>query len=1257
MGPRGPIGPIGSTGPHGPKGENGFVGIDGERSIVKILSSGLVYSTVDALRDGGWVQLKQLPARGINDFWTDAKLSIGDDFKTKIIDHQDGWLRVENDLALVDSASVTLDAGLVSPVLATRIGLGIPITRPLPPLDLRLGTTRGTNALLTRSGARTGLMTTVGFADLTRIGEQNRRDLFALHFRQPLPLAERIVEVTARRDHLGEVLTPLSELEVIERLSDLKADGMQSIAVALLHSHIDPTDELVIGAKAREMGFEFVSLSHQVAPEIRLLHRSDTTTLDAYLQPVLKDYLEQLTRELGSDSSIKLMTSGGNLVQPYLYRGRDSVLSGPAGGVISLASIADEHSQDIELSGGYIGLDMGGTSTDVSRFDGVPGRRHESEIDGIRLLAPMMDIHTVAAGGGSICDVVDGRMCVGPESAGASPGPACYGRGGPLCVTDLNVILGRLLVDRFPFALDVNAALDRLSDVRTKMRVDGSGHQESWSDEDLAKGFLKIAVTQMAEAVRRVSLAEGYDPAEMTLVGFGGAAGLHLCDVARTLGMKRILDHPHSSMLSALGMGLARLGTIQSRGVRLIVPKQNDELVGVVDELTAAGKTKMGSHGCDVVKHAITLDMRYRGTQTPLSLSIEEPSKAKARFETEHLRLFGFHQETEVEVIAVRVETTENLDDDSNALAWVGDDSLQSALESTRRRHDRDSCRPGDRIAGESMIVGARSTLWVESGWQAEVLDGPLAGTIELKFLPLPDNLPSPWEGRTFQQPGRETRSKRGEIKSQRSHSKGFPTMPPQEGSTPESEDIESPVHVEVIARRLQGIADAGGEVLRRTATSVNVKERRDYSCGVFDARGNLIAGALHVPVHLGAMGGAVRAMVDKFEYMNNGDHFVTNHPKYGGSHLPDVTLVTPVFIQPTDAGNPDLFVASRAHHAEIGGIVPGSMPPSASCLAEEGVVLDGLPLFQSGKDMRQAIRAALAQNEFPSRDVDANMADLSAQVAAANECTKLLRQLAETTPVKSLQRTMGSILDLADRQCRRWIATVAEAPVHLVDHIDDGTPIGVRVSRNKEQGRLNLRFDATPVHQGGFNAPPSITRAAVMYAIRCLCGSDLPLCDGVLESVDIEIPEGMLNPIFDADPRRCPPIVAGNVETSQRLVDVLLAALGGSVGGVAASQGTMNNVIFGNNRFGYYETLGGGCGATKDGPGCDAVHSHMTNTRITDPEIVESELPVRLKRFAIRHGSGGRGTHRGGDGLIREYQFLEDDLTLTLLTGRRESG
>ncbi|QDV60887.1 hydantoinase B/oxoprolinase family protein [Crateriforma conspicua] len=1239
-----------------------FVSHQGRRHSTKVLSSGLVRYNARRVDTEHWsVDLPD--EHRVPGFWNSATvrridsggqaIELGTVSETdatsgglKILtDERGGAERDSGQADLSESVVLELDAGLEAPALAAHVLLKTPIAASLPELSVRLGTTRGTNALLTRTGAPTALITTAGFEDLLLIGEQDRPDLFAKDIIKPAPLPKWMIGINERLDHHGEVIRRPDRDEVIAVLRDLKRQGAISVAICLMHAHVNDDHERRVAKWADEVGFENISRSSEVAPLIKLVHRAETTCLDAYLNPILDDYLRRVRQQLGGSRRCRLlvMTSAGNLVPDVDYRGRDSVLSGPAGGVVALGRLAD--AMDCQ---GAIGLDMGGTSTDVSRFVGKVGRRYESEVSGTRILTPMMDIHTVAAGGGSVCASVAGRLTVGPASAGADPGPACYGRRGPLTVTDVNLLLGRLPADRFPFPLDRRAAMSRLKEIAAERN---SVSASSSDCDDLAAGFLQIACTHMAEAVRTVTTSQGIDPRDMALVGFGGAAGGHLCDVAELLGITEVIDHPDASLLSALGMGLASTGHVATAGVYQAADQCDvDQLIKTAESLQTQchqrlanelaekqidSPSDLGATINDRLQTRFEIDCRYLGTESTLTLDVNlrgqvDPNQWVQRFHQRHEQVFGYRRDHPVQWVAVRCEVTLASDSDifvdpspersiNTASDHDGDSENTTGVWINGRWQvvrvwERQALTTGQSIDAPAMIISDHSTLLLMPGWNAKVEQG---GTIRMK------------------------------------RSTDRSPIPTDTGDTEAESETVDDVTVEVVARRLQGIADSMGEVLRRTAISVNVRERKDYSCAVFRNDGALIANAPHVPVHLGAMGHTVRHLMHVYPVMHDGDCYISNHPFAGGSHLPDVTVVTPVFCRPNDrSGAPDFIVASRAHHAEIGGITPGSMPPDATCLAQEGVLIRDFPLCRNGHENTDALMRLLTGGDYPSRCPDQNLADIQAQRAAGTDGVRALRELTRRYDVAAITRVMDRLIDLAGNSLDTWLTTLPDEPRHYQDQLDDGTVIAVQISKSHQDDRPKLKIDFTgtsDVHPHGFNATPAIVTAAVLYVLKVAGGDHLPLCDGLLRDVQLVIPVGLLNPPVDDDPRRCAAVVAGNVETSQRVVDVLMGCLDLA----AASQGTMNNLLIGDDTFGYYETIGGGAGATSQRPGCDGVHTHMTNTRITDPEIFESRLPCSLIRFAIRRNSGGSGRHRGGDGLVREIEFHKD-LTVSWITGRR---
>jgi 5-oxoprolinase (ATP-hydrolysing) len=1062
-----------------------------------------------------------------------------------------------------------------------------------------MGTTVATNALLERKGAPAALVITRGFRDLLEIGTQARPDLFALAIRKPEVLYRRVIEVDARCDARGEVLSRPSRRVVVPQLEELRTAGIDSVAIVCLHAYANPELERLLGDWARELGFGHVSLSHEVISELGLLGRGDTAMLDAYLTPLLREYLETLQRELPG-SSLRIMQSSGGLTDAARFRGPNAILSGPAGGVIGYARLAE--------AAGFpraIGFDMGGTSTDVSRYDGQLDRVYESEIAGVRVRAPMMSIHTVAAGGGSVCRFDGYRLTVGPESTGARPGPLCYGdpEAQELALTDVNLVLGRVVSDRFPFPLDPTRPRRALEELATRL---GDGR----SAEAVAEGFFEIANVSMAEAIRQVSVAQGYDVRDYALVVFGGAGGQHACAVARALGMRTILYHPLAGVLSAYGMGLADVswhGTFDAGRVDL-----NDEtlssLAARFEALEEQGRRVLQEEGIEdaAMEAARAVDLRYRGTEARLTLPIEAADALRASFHRAYQAQFGYSRpEAPVEVVQARLEVLGRSRSEGtlpNHASFHAGAARETSLWLDGRPlrvpvHHRESLVPGQTLAGPALVVDDTGTFVLEPDFQLRV-DGELLVAERL-------------------------------AEATEAHS-----------AASRSAERADPVRLEVMGRLFMSVAEQMGRVLQRTSLSTNIRERLDFSCAVFDPAGRLIANAPHIPVHLGAMGESVRAVIEAHPDMAPGDVFVMNDPARGGSHLPDITVVTPVF----DAHEERIFfTASRGHHADVGGTTPGSMPPFSRTLAEEGIVFRAERIVRAGRLLRDELLARLTSGPYPARNPPDNLADLEAQIAANRTGATLLVELAARYGLSEVHRYMGFLREQAATQVADALERLPQGDLSFADCLDDGTPIAVTLRISGR--RMVIDFSGTGAEQDtNLNAPRAVTSAAVLYFLRTLIASNLPLNQGCLEPVEIRLPQRSL---LSPGPERA--VAGGNVETSQRVVDVLL----GAARRAAASQGTMNNLTFGNQRFGYYETLAGGAGAGSGYSGASAVHTHMTNTRITDPEVLESRFPVRLVEFSVRRGSGGDGAFRGGDGLCREFEALEP-LDVAVLSQRR---
>jgi len=1085
--------------------------------------------------------------------------------------------------------------------------------------SIKLGSTVATNALLERRGVTTALVANRGLGDVFEIGTQQRPELFELAIERAAPLHSSTIEIAGRIGADGTRVQDFDAAPVRASLARARESGARSLAIALIHSTRDPELEQRCAVLAREAGFEFVVVSHEIAHEQGLLARGETAAADAYLTPLLRRHVDELAKSLPG-ARLRFMQSSGGLTTADRFRGPNALLSGPAGGVVAAAQVARE--AGFERA---IGFDMGGTSTDVSLIvDGEVERAFETVVGGVRVKAPMLRIHTVAAGGGSLCGFDGFSLTVGPESAGAWPGPLCYGRRDDagdrvaerVALTDANAALGRVQPDRFAFSLD-RAAVERALGSECEALA-GAGFRRT--PEALAAGFVEVANAHMARAIEEVSVARGVDPRDCALVAFGGAAGQHACAIAELLGIREVLLHPLAGLLSAYGIGSAPAtwdGQRDTGRIELAGAELPDEVSRALAELESEGRAALAREGAPpaTVVCERMLDLRYRGTDS--ALSIVEPAAARAAwresFEAEHRRRFGYTRpQHSIEIATARVRAVAGEPEQIASAMPVAAGRACEPLRAERvwfpgsgwcetRVYERERLVAGQRLEGPALVLEDAGTAVIDPGF---------CGHIE----------PS------------------GLLRLTRQGGEG-----PGAAAQP-SIAADDPVRLEVFGSRFMSIAEQMGAVLRKTAISTNIKERLDYSCAVFDADGGLVANAPHIPVHLGAMGETVRCTLERFgEALEPGDAVATNDPFEGGSHLPDVTVTTPVFLPGAGGARPAFFVASRGHHADIGGRTPGSMPPDSVSLEEEGVVLEPFRVVRAGRFDEAGLRERLAGGPYPARRPDDNVADLEAMLAANEAGAAQLVAFAREQGAASLAATMGALQRTAAAMVAREIGRLADGVHRFADQLDDGTPVCVALEVAGDRMRIDFTGTGAAV-AGNLNAPRAVVQAAVLYVLRTLVAERIPLNGGCLEPVEITIPPGSL-----LDPPRGTAVVGGNVETSQRVVDVLLGALGRA----AASQGTMNNVTFGDESFGYYETIGGGAGAGPSWDGASGVHTHMTNTRITDPEVLESRYPVRLERFALREGSGGQGAHRGGDGLVRRYRFAAP-LTASWLTERR---
>jgi 5-oxoprolinase (ATP-hydrolysing) len=1134
------------------------------------------------------------------DFWVDRGGTFTDivarDPKGKLNAHK---LLSENPEAYPDAA-----------IQGIRDLMGLAQNEPIPSDQIstvKMGTTVATNALLERKGDRVLLLTNQGFADALEIGYQARPRLFDREIKKPKLLYEKVAEVPGRYLNNGEEEEAFDANKTEAALKEAYESGIRSVAIVFMHSYRYPDHELKAAEIANRLGFTQISPSHDVSPLIKFVGRGDTAVVDAYLSPILRRYVDQVSAELdteNSDLQLMFMMSSGGLTASHLFQGRDAILSGPAGGIVGAV-------QTSKIAGyeKIIGFDMGGTSTDVAHYAGDLEKDFETEVAGVRMRAPMMKIHTVAAGGGSLLTYDGSRFRVGPESAGANPGPASYRRGGALAVTDANVMLGKLQPKYFPsvFGSDQKQPLDRYA---VTVLFDGiaklSGSQ---SAEDVAEGFLKIAVENMANAVKKISVQRGYDITRYALTCFGGAGGQHACAVADVLGMKTVIIHPFSGILSAYGMGLADIKAGRQRSIeKTLNTTVLQDLQWTIKQLEKEVRQELMRQGVssEQTKIVQTTHLKYKDTDSTIEVNFDNHDRMKAAFEKVHKEQFGFIMpDTDLVIELLELEASGggagNLEVAQAIVTGSAKPIEQTKFYSNGQWQNahvyrRDTLKPGHKIQGPAIIVEDIGTIVVEPNWDVTVN--------EYSHLIL--------------------HKAENHVQSQTISKEADPVM------------------LEVFNNLFMSIAEQMGVRLQKTARSTNIKERLDFSCAVFDGQASLIANAPHTPVHLGSMDRSVESVINANPDMRQGDVFVTNAPYNGGTHLPDITVVTPVFGD--DGSKPLFFVASRGHHADVGGIAPGSMTPLATTIEEEGVVLDNLKLVESGVFLDKNMRSVLDGGQYPCRNTDQNIADLKAQIAANEKGVHELQVMVSTFSLEVVLAYMGHVRDYAEECVRRVIEKLSDGSAETF--FDQGCKIAVKLSIDKESRSATLDFTGTSNQQSdNFNAPEPVTRAAVLYAFRCMVDDDIPMNAGCMRPLNIILPkQSMLTPEYPAA------VVAGNVEVSQAVTDCLFAALNA----IAGAQGTMNNFNFGDADYQYYETICGGSGAGPGFNGAHAVHTHMTNTRLTDPEVLELRYPVVLEKFQIRRGTGGDGQWKGGDGLNRTVRFLQP-MDVSFLCGRRE--
>ena len=1138
-------------------------------------------------------------------FWIDR----GGTFTDIVARKPDGTILI--DKLLSENVSMYKDAAIagIKRILNLKNEDKIPTDKIA---SVKMGTTVATNALLERKGDRTLLLITKGFGDLLRIGYQNRPLLFDLNIQLPELLYDRVVEVSERLDAQGKIVKKLDENQVKIALKKAKNDGINSVAIAFMHSYINPDHENVIAKIAENENFDQISVSHKVSPLIKLVGRGDTTVVDAYLSPILRRYVNQVSEELEEDRSTKLMfmQSNGGLTDANLFQGKDALLSGPAGGVVSMVQTGKQAGYDK-----LIGFDMGGTSTDVCHFAGEYERSFETELAGVRIRAPMMQINTVAAGGGSILSFKDGRFQVGPESAGAIPGPASYGKDGPLTVTDCNVLLGKLHPEHFPNVFGktgdkpLNVEIVRTKFIALAKEISAQTKKPEMDIIFMAEGFLKIAVENMANAIKKISIQKGYDVTNYTMNCFGGAGGQHACHVADSLGISKVLIHPYAGVLSAYGMGLAEIRSIREGHLEQNI-EEIENAKTLINKLSLKAKEDLTKQGIEnsSIKLVKLAFLHYQGSHQNLEINFDTVEKMREAFEQEHKKRFGFFVDGRtifIEMLTVEAigKTTDNIkflnvSSQSKVAAPIAHKTMY--VDNNKNSvpiYKRSDLKIEQKVIGPAIISEATGTNVIERGW---------LGSLDKYY-----NL---------------ILSRAEEKKSE----KGLGT----------SVDV---VMLEVFNNLFMNIAEQMGATLANTAYSVNIKERLDFSCALFDNSGALVANAPHVPVHLGSMSEAIRTVIklNKNDIFP-GDVFVLNAPFNGGTHLPDVTVITPVF--DSDGKQITFFVASRGHHADIGGKTPGSGPPDSKHIDEEGVLIDNFKMFDKGVFRESEIRKILSSGRYPCRNIEHNMADLAAQVAANNTGIVEINSMIEQFGIETVHSYMNHVQDNAEECIRNAIVNLREGKYEY--ELDNGEFIRVKITIDKIKREATIDFTGTaPKNPFNYNAPMAVCHAVILYVFRTLVGSNIPLNEGCFKPLNIIVPNNsMINAKYPSA------VIAGNTEVSQLTCNALFGALGI----IAGSQATMNNFIWGNDKIQNYETICGGTGAGPNFHGTSAVQTHMTNTRSTDPEILEARFPVRLEEYSIRKNSGGKGMFNGGDGVTRKLRFLEP-MTVTTLCSHRK--
>ena len=1093
-------------------------------------------------------------------------------FKIKSSDLFEGIIVIDNDPGNVTGFNFEIFSDEEAPIMAARLLTNCTLHDPLPYMDMRLGSTKGTNALLERKGSNICFITNQGLRDLLEIGTQQRPDIFSLNIRKKESLYSSVCEVSGRIDSDGHEILELDESSIEKLKVELERVRHEGLAITLINSFINCKHEKLLAKKLENAGFEHISISSSLSDQIGLISRAQTTVVNAYLSKTIRVYITNVKSKI-DDGKLTIMTSAGGLVDSELFKPKDSLLSGPAGGVVGAVKIAKELGEEKVLT-----FDMGGTSTDVSRYAGNYDYSFEIEIDHISILSPALAIETVAAGGGSICCFDGYKIGVGPESAGAYPGPACYGNGGPLTITDINFLLGRIHQSNFSIPLSIADSEAAFSDVMKSVDLESS-------KENILMGFLRVANEKMAEAIRKISFGKGYDPSEYSLLAFGGAGGQHACEVASLLNITKVIVPFDAGLLSAFGIGNAEIERIVSRQLLVGFSEVNELIEGLFHELKEEALMLLeqeGIPGGRTYVRNMLVYMRFKGQENVLEIEYEQ-DKMYDHFKSAYQKQYGHWLENEeIEVESIKLVAAEDM-------AMIESDHIEiNQYEAKPKEWTKcyvseswnevpmyiwEELNTGAKIAGPGILMSNNSTVFIDDAWDVTILEGKNAVL----------------------------------VKNVRSNLK-------------RTIRYSQKAELELFTNRFKAVADDMGAILQRTSFSVNVKERLDFSCAVLDCKGYLVANAPHIPVHLGSLGICVRKVIEKLN-MEKGDVAITNHPAFGGSHLPDVTLIAPVFFESEVVA----FVCNRAHHAELGGITPGSMPATAKSLAEEGVVIEPTFLVKNSKPQWGKIRKLLVEYKYPTRAIEENLADLNGALASIRTGKEGILALCQIYGKDTVMSYMNLLLDYSGKSLFNTFRKFSNKRWQAEEYLDDGSKIKVEI--NKSENQIIFDFDGTsPVHHGNLNANLAILNSAIIYVLRLMLEEHLPLNEGIMKYVQIKAPTSMINPQFPKDPWKSPAVVGGNTETSQRIVDTLIKALKLA----ACSQGTMNNLIFGNEHFGFYETIGGGVGAGDGFDGAHAIHQHMTNTKITDPEVMEYRYPISIEKVGIRRKSGGKGRWKG---------------------------